>query len=110
MKTETKYQTQMGPVVSFETIEGHTAEQAHMHRAFALVCPSHWNVSGDWKDEVRAVITDADLEAVGVTLQDVAKSVSFFTATESYTQPLQTLKGETVYVVRAKGYRAGPAA
>jgi hypothetical protein len=92
-----------GPEIETSNIRGD-----RLGRAFALVCPKAWG-RADWKEEIRAVLSDADLTAMGVTLADVSESVMHYTATALSIRETSTLKGERAYVVTAKGYRRGPA-
>jgi hypothetical protein len=73
-----------------------------MEAAWELVCPvTHW------KDPVNAVVTAKQMRAAGVTMQDIADAVDFYTATRARFKLVSSL--EPAYVVTAKGYRAGPA-
>lgn len=104
----TKIKLTVGPEITFAAVLGCTPEQNYMQKAFALVCPSAWG-KGDWEGAVSAVLTNADLAAVGVTLQDVVEAVLFMTATEATVRRSQMLNGELAYIIQAAGYRAGPA-
>lgn len=98
-----------GPVIALPAPEeGCTPKQARMRRAFALVSPEAWG-RADWKEQVSAVLTDADLEVSGVTLAEVVEAVEFMTATPAAVSDHPTTSGATVHVVRAPGYRRGPA-
>lgn len=79
-----------------------------MDRAFALVSPEVWG-RGDWKETVSAVLSNADLAAANVTLDDVVASVEFMTATKATVTNTTNTKSECAYIVRADGYRRGPA-
>lgn len=73
-----------------------------MKRAFEVVAPKDWRSAIDWRasqDTMRK-----RLAVAGVTLDDVCEAVVYFTATV----PSVTHEGSCV-VVRAAGYRAGPA-
>lgn len=102
-----------------------------MKKAFDLVCPEETTrrmveripsrkdaldyVS--WKGEICALVTEEDLTSAGVTIEDVAESVEFYTATTAIVtrQSIGSLPWKTFdapkpgYLVRAKGYRLGPA-
>jgi hypothetical protein len=102
----------LGPTVTLVAAhaEEQTPEQRFMYRAFALVCPKAWG-KADWKEPVNAVLTNADLDVAGVTLADVCKAVEFFTATTArVTYSTVHATGEPAYIIRAVGYRRGPAA
>jgi hypothetical protein len=73
--------------------------------AFALVTPkSHW------KDAIEAVVRISVMEAAGLTIADVTKSVAFYTATEARAETITGENGSLWgYLVTAPGYRAGPA-
>jgi len=73
--------------------------------AFDLVAPkSHW------KDAIEAVVRVSVMEAMGLTIFDVTKSVAFYTATEAMAQEISGENGALWgYLVTAPGYRAGPA-
>ena len=101
-------QLTLGPAVQINAVAGHTPEQAYMNKAFALVSPEFWG-KADWRSAISAVLTNADLEAVGVSLADVADAIEFFTATKASVTYSSTLGGEPVYIVRAAGFRNGPA-
>lgn len=98
----------LGPVVTILEVRGATPEQVYMHRAFALVAPEVWG-AGDWRGPVSAVLLNEDLDAAGVSLADVCDAVQFFTATPASVTYSSTLKGEPAYIIRAVGYRRGPA-
>jgi hypothetical protein len=82
-----------------------------MHAAFELVSPEKFGAK-DWRCAINAFVTISELRKAGVTIEDVAQAIAFMTATEaSVSEPLGIAgkPGELGYVVRAKGYRAGPA-
>lgn len=70
-----------------------------------------------WRDEIYDAVTEAELEEAGVTIDDVARAIEFYTAT------VPTIVKHTIgsrpwvvyfenqpgYLIRAKGYRQGPA-
>lgn len=100
-----------GPTVSLVSPNATelTDEQNAQFRAFALVCPQAWGRS-DWKEQVSAVLTEADLEVAGVTIDAVCDAVRFYTATEPTVSKVATSNPEVfALVVRADGYRRGPA-
>jgi len=94
---------ELGPTVTFAPAPEHfDADQILMSRAFDLVSPAIWGAA-DWRAPVLAVLTDADLTAAGVTLEQVTAAVEFFTATKA------TVVTTNAHIIRAEGYRAGPA-
>ncbi len=98
-----------GPVVSLvSTFEN--PEQARHARAFALVSPDAWG-RADWREPISAVLHPADLEACGVTIAAVLEAIAFFTATEGTVRevPIHATPAISAFVVKAAGYRAGPA-
>ena len=73
--------------------------------AFELVAPK-----GHWKDAIEAVVRVSVMEAAGLTIADVTKSVAFYTATEARAETITGENGSLWgYLVTAAGYRAGPA-
>ncbi len=105
--------------------------QDRMQAAFNLVCPAEHvrqlikcgalPVSADgcasWKDPICALVLDEDLTAKGITIDEVKESIVFFTATEA-TVTREKIGGTVTerfsepkdgYLVRAEGYRRGPA-
>lgn len=100
--------------------------------AFDLVCPrktiERWAArepritrkmveSRTWRDKIAALVTDADLAAAGVTIEQVKEAVEHYTATSARVtrQQIAGRLGETFenpqpgYLVCADGYRCGPA-
>lgn len=106
MMTTKTVQLEVGPEITYVQAPG---KQAYMEKAFSMVCPKSWGRS-DWRERVLAVLTNTDLETVGVTLADVCESIEFFTATEPKLRYSQRLNGEPCYIIEAEGYRRGPAA
>lgn len=110
-----------------------TANDAALTAAFDLVCPrkclERWAArepritrkmveSRTWRDQIDALVTDSDLEAAGVTIEQVAEAVAHFTATDARIERFECIgsrQGESFaepqpgYLVQAIGYRAGPA-
>jgi len=85
------------------------AKQTH-ETAFSLVDPSKLHPGLSWKDRIAALVTDAQLTAAGVTIEQVNASIAFFTATmPTTTREKIGTSEEPGYLVLAKGYRAGPA-
>ena len=65
-----------------------------------------------WKDRISALVSQADLDAAGVTIEKVAEAVEHFTATRAKCEPAQlaTDAGPVPgYYVTAAGYWMGPA-
>jgi hypothetical protein len=105
----------------------HTSPET-LRRIFDLVCPRAGALrlaeAGlidrdvaelvSWKGSIAAVVTDATLAAAGCTIEQVAESVEFMTATRAkitrYSQ-VNTATGESGpgYLVTAPGYLRGPA-
>lgn len=83
-------------------LERLNAYRGRLEKAFALVSDPH-----DWKAPIRAVVLVEDLDAAGLTVDDVTESVAFYTATDASVTVLVKPTG-AVYVT-ALGYRAGPA-
>ncbi len=96
--------TKLGPVVSYE------AGSDIMARAFALVSPEAWGAA-DWKGPVSAVLHPDDLLALDVTIEQVSAAVAYYTATEATVRacPLFADPSVNAYIVKAAGYRMGPA-
>lgn len=109
-----------------------TTSETALSAAFDLVCPrkclERWAArdqritramveSRSWRDQISALVTDADLAAAGVTIEQVAEAVAHYTATSARItrQQIAGRAGETFaeplpgYLVLADGYRAGPA-
>lgn len=112
-------------------VVGMTIDTDKMRRAFNLVDPSvifselvarglfkagaapAWT----WKDRIGALVTDEDLAAADVTIDDVREAVEHFTATEAQVTRAQIegrawvhfLEARPGYMVQAVGYNAGPA-
>jgi hypothetical protein len=85
------------------------SKQIH-EAAFALVDPSRNSCLRSWKDQIAAVVTDRELEAAGVTIEQVNDAIEFFTATTALTTREKIGTGaEPGYLILADGYRAGPA-
>lgn len=108
------------------------AHQVLMDRAFALVNPRrHANELAErgmisreaasqknWKDEIVSVVSQIELDEAGVTIEQVQEAIVYMTATAATVQPV-TIKGEAWvtylgsgirgFLVRAPGYRQGPA-
>lgn len=82
-----------------------------MFRAFALVSPDAWG-RADWKEEIVAVLHPSDLDAAGVTLAEVEAAIVFYTATEANVRAVEVNAepGVFAHVIKAPGYRRGPAA
>lgn len=102
-----------------------------MKAAFDLVCPranaerlvaqmpQHAEVLANvtWKDAICALVTDEDMVVAGVTIEQVRDAVVFYTATVPRIDRHQIAgtpwaRFETPkpgYLVRADGYRMGPA-
>lgn len=57
----------------------------------------------DWREPIKAHVTQPMLDKAGVTIQDVEQAVIHFTGTVATVQP--TKNG---WLVRAIGYRNGP--
>lgn len=81
----------------------YTALQQRMTAAFNLVANET-----DWKKPVLALVSNKMLQAAGLSIEDVAEAVAFFTATVAKVTPAGTSDGPG-YFVTAVGYRAGPA-
>jgi hypothetical protein len=69
-----------------------------------------------WKDPISALVTKAELRAEGLSIQDVAEAVAFYTATEASVLPVTVGRrsghegtGGPGYLVTALGYHRGPA-
>jgi hypothetical protein len=81
--------------------------------AFALVDPSQTGpCTGmrSWKDPIRQSVTSVQLAARGLTIADVQFAVQYYTATDAHVRVLSAPNApETLYLVTAAGYRAGPA-
>jgi hypothetical protein len=85
----------------------------------ALLDPrlASWAAKASWKDEIAELLTDDDLAAAGVTIEDVREAIVFYTATEAKItrETIGGARGEHFdegkpgYLVIAKGYRKGPA-
>jgi len=82
------------------TLTEMNAEHNLLTKAFDLVKPST-----HWKDVISAYVPAHALVEAGVTIEDVARAVIHFTATEADVNPLSM----GAFFVQAKGYRAGPA-
>jgi hypothetical protein len=94
------------PAYTFATL---TARRPILAKAWDLVCPAlHAKRLAErglitaeqaskvsWKGRIVALVLDSELDAAGVTLEDIAEAVEFYTATEAFISP------EMV------GYRAG---
>lgn len=103
-----------------------TPHQERMERAFALVSPDlHAKRLGyasselglvSWKDPIAALVPQSELDASGVTIQDVAEAVEFFTATTASITAekigrigSRDFRGAPGFLVLADGYCMGPA-
>jgi hypothetical protein len=118
--------------MGFGKIEATAAALDRMNRAFALVCPKRHAeelaergmipasaaAAKSWRDRIAATVTDEMLAEAGVTIDDVALAVEFFTATRARITREQIggfawvwflEDGMPGYLVFADGYRAGPA-
>lgn len=85
----------------YKAMGGNTVwQKARLARAFDLVADQD-----DWKGEINATVSRADLEKHRVTLEDVREAVIHYTATVPGLS--ETTGGH--HVVTAAGYRAGPA-
>lgn len=85
------------------------ASRAAHEAAFALVDPSS-RPGADWKARIAALVTDTQLAAAGVTIDQVNAAIEFYTATKpTTTREKIAPTGEPGYLVLADGYRAGPA-
>lgn len=80
-----------------------------LYRSFGKHAPT-------WKDEIVACVPDSRLKAAGVTIEDVVASIEFYTATKARVSRevfgvlgTRDFRGESGYLVRADGYRKGPA-
>lgn len=80
--------------------ETYEVMQARLTKAFDLVCDH-----GDWKRPIDALVFDMDLDAVGLTVEDVREAVIHFTATV----PVVRHPSFACWRFTAIGYRAGPA-
>jgi len=98
--------------------------QTRHARAFAFVDPSErvkqYVKSGQltaeqaarvtWKDRICSIVTEADLAAQGLGIDDVARAIEFYTATiAKVTIERIAPTNELGYLVLADGYRNGPA-
>lgn len=105
----------LGPSVDVFSYSHQGPEESAANRAFCLVSPDEWK-RGDWKDTIHAVLLASDLETAGVTIDEVAAAIEFFTSTKAKVTET-TLSGNfrtefpnpKLYVVEADGYRRGPA-
>lgn len=109
----------------------HSIDTAKMKTAFDLVNPAvkmaemakrdprlaSWAAKASWKDEIAELLTDEEIDAAGVTIDDVREAIAFYTATEAKItrKTIAGSRGERFdagkhgYLVIAKGYRKGPA-
>ena len=84
-------------------------EKAKMDKAFELVDPAKRGAR-DWKERISAWVREHELEAAGLTIEEVAEAVVFFTATEPKVEKMTMYDGTGYgFYVTAKGSRAGPA-
>lgn len=58
-----------------------------------------------WKDPIKTVLRPDDLQAAGVTADDIKSAVLHYTATPA---TIQTMPSGALFI-KAPGYRAGPA-
>lgn len=93
------------------------AEQATLKRAFDLVCPTlvakalakRGGITparaalATWRDAIAARVSQKQLDAASVTIEQVVEAVAFYTATEATVR--EALGGG--FIVQADGYRAG---
>jgi hypothetical protein len=109
-----------------------SSSPATLSKAFDVVCPAKHAAllaasgmipasaaaSKCWKDAIASVVTVDDLANAGVTIEEVAEAIEFYTATKATItseKVVQTLfvryVGEPVdaFLVLADGYRRGPA-
>ena len=99
--------------------------------AFELVCPAKHAVAlakaglisaacaatVTWKAPIGALILDVEIEAAGLTIDDVRDAIEFYTATKATTRRAPIGKrsgqcdgeGRMGYLVTAEGYAKGPA-
>jgi hypothetical protein len=82
--------------------------QETMDKAFKLVDPTDRGAK-DWREPIRAWVTEETLTAAGVTITEVEDAIRFYTATEPKTERLEIFGGGHGYYLMAKGYRMGPA-
>lgn len=102
----------LGPEVTLVQHDGQTEQQNRMNLAFSLVSPEYWGAARglDWKDQINAVLVEEDLKTAGVTIQEVVDSVEFMTATKATLRESTVhLTNEKAYIIKADGYRRGPA-
>ena len=95
-----------------------------MERAFDLVDPAmratallgHSNHGKTWKDPICSLLPQSELDSAGVTIEQVAEAIAFYTATEAGISAEKIGRvgavdhhGAPGYLVMADGYRRGPA-
>lgn len=101
----------------------------HMRTAFDLVNPAHLvrelidrgilpkTVDADWRAPIAVMVTDEQLSAAGVSIDDVIDAVAFFTACKAQVSReriaglpwVSFLEAKPGWLVIADGYRNGPA-
>ena len=110
-----------------------TAERhATLDRAFKFVCPAEHArrlaakgllgaqdaASVSWKDPICSLVTERDLAAAGLTIDDIVEAVMFYTATPAVVRAAQIGSDDcgvkfnepvSGWMVMADGYSAGPA-
>ena len=79
------------------------AAHQKLKKAFDLVAPKD-----NWKFPINVVVDDGTLEAQGLTLDDIAEAVPFFTGSVARITPVTygCPKGTTGYQIKARGYYA----
>lgn len=80
------------------------AEKARRDAVWALVAPK-----SDWRARIQAFVSADVYRHEGLTLREITDVIAFFTATEA---TFETVSHEGLfcgYVVKADGYRMGPA-
>lgn len=117
-----------------ENLETLNAQAETHRRAFDLVCPRKYAAklaaagiisraeaaAVSWKEQIAALVLRSELVAAGVTIQDVAAAVEFYTATKAMVSAeriglraheidQKVRAGRLGYLVMADGYAAGPA-
>ena len=85
------------------TVDDYTTHQQRMATAFNLVANET-----DWKQPIAALVSDKMLRTSGLSIENVAEAVMYFTATIAKVTAAGTSDGSG-YFVTAVGYRDGPA-
>ena len=67
--------------------------QETMDKAFKLVDPTDRGAK-DWREPIRAWVTEETLTAAGVTITEVEDAIRFYTATEPKTERLEIIDVE----------------